>query len=889
MAPICADVVPRASGQQQQTTQQQQRPARAQTFVLATAATVAPSDNAVEAAPAADKGQGTSAAATGRTMPAATTSVTVNNANSMDGDASPKTSPKAVSRRERLLEKRRAMLRLAQDAYKDHMAELFFLQSTHSVVDLPAFKKKPNPQFLNFLKSNNCPKEILNEVRLTVGGGGNLDSISSAGDRVSASPSASSAVSSSSAAPTPATPTCTSSQASAAAPPRLVGLASSSAASPAASSSSSLPGTPSLLARTLSDSRELLGEKMKQEAYVLRRVQELTKEGVWSRDRLPKLCERPVGRSHWDALLQEMQWLAVDFHQERLWKKAAAKMLAESAKEFVSTWAERRRRREEARVRQLRKRAAFMASEVRAFWRHISFLSENIKLEDLEEDAGEEDNNDTELLHNGLAASSDEELDDESTISEQERYESEHTEEQVLEENKVLALDLAQPLESLLPEAYLQDLTDSEGRLEEDGSENGSSDDDSFFTSEDDDDDSDRDLPNDKKRIPAEELCHLLGYRAPRRGAVEQHVMSVPGGMYDDYLSQGRGHPLRALAALNAGDLATRLEARQQRDTDLLFFPRVADGVHQPSLLRSACRYDPFAHFDLNSLNLVFLAHEGSLTAISSVRIRNSCAPRRLIEELPAAKPSDAPPFVPAARLVLDFHSAPGAAIGGAGAGSTRTLARSLSMTVMPTKSDAAEGTDGAENRQKSGKQTSASSPSSLAFHSESLKVIARFNERRCKGMPLYGADLISALTVVDTVRPTRSRFRGMGYVNCLNAAAASGRKTTKLAAGEIRLKTAALARLVSCPARYLNTHPEPTTARLSECARLPVSLASGWSPVVHRLEAEMFPVLADLAAKYGLPFEPVAPEGERRSVKLATERPRKRHRRTRENCKIVR
>merc|ERR1719510_44083 len=36
------------------------------------------------------------------------------------------------------------------------------------------------------------------------------------------------------------------------------------------------------------------------------------------------------------------------------------------------------------------------------------------------------------------------------------------------------------------------------------------------------------------------------------------------------------------------------------------------------------------------------------------------------------------------------------------------------------------------------------------AFHKDSLNVIAKFNERRCHGMPLYGQDLIEVSTIVS-------------------------------------------------------------------------------------------------------------------------------------------
>lgn len=54
----------------------------------------------------------------------------------------------------------------------------------------------------------------------------------------------------------------------------------------------------------------------------------LKKQGVWSLKRLPKVKEPTRIKTQWDYLLEEMQWLATDFHQEKKWKKAAAKKLA---------------------------------------------------------------------------------------------------------------------------------------------------------------------------------------------------------------------------------------------------------------------------------------------------------------------------------------------------------------------------------------------------------------------------------------------------------------------------------------------------------------------------------------------------------------------------------
>lgn len=72
-------------------------------------------------------------------------------------------------------------------------------------------------------------------------------------------------------------------------------------------------------------SQEAIVERAKQEAQVMHRVAELRKDGLWSARRLPKVQEPTRNKAHWDYLLEEMQWLAADFAQERKWKKAAAR------------------------------------------------------------------------------------------------------------------------------------------------------------------------------------------------------------------------------------------------------------------------------------------------------------------------------------------------------------------------------------------------------------------------------------------------------------------------------------------------------------------------------------------------------------------------------------
>jgi HSA len=57
----------------------------------------------------------------------------------------------------------------------------------------------------------------------------------------------------------------------------------------------------------------------------MQRIAELRRQGMWSARRLPKIQEPLRCKSHWDYVLDEMQWLAVDFAQERRWKMAAAR------------------------------------------------------------------------------------------------------------------------------------------------------------------------------------------------------------------------------------------------------------------------------------------------------------------------------------------------------------------------------------------------------------------------------------------------------------------------------------------------------------------------------------------------------------------------------------
>ncbi|XP_068168040.1 E1A-binding protein p400 isoform X2 [Antennarius striatus] len=121
-------------------------------------------------------------------------------------------------------------------------------------------------------------------------------------------------------------------------------------------------------------------EQAKLESQVHQRVSELRKEGQWSASRLPKLVESSRPKSQWDYLLEEMQWMAADFAQERRWKQAAAKKLVRTCARYHQEKKKSAERSKTERDVQLRHIASTIAREVEFFWSNIEQVAE-IKLQ----------------------------------------------------------------------------------------------------------------------------------------------------------------------------------------------------------------------------------------------------------------------------------------------------------------------------------------------------------------------------------------------------------------------------------------------------------------------------------------------------------------------------
>lgn len=854
-----------------------------------------------------------------------------------------KPAPRAI-RMQALKRKRKNRWRKYSNDYKDCMTELFYLQSNQALQDLPAFRKKPSVQFINFLKSNNAPAEILRETQIAVGVPATATTSAPSTPAVTVA-----ACSASVAAPTSTTATssCSNStgtrttgfksqvaltsltsgatpvlaaaaaqhqtpaRAAVGTQNRVLKVASSGSAATSLSSSSvqssnpyvftdagstrkieplrrATPSTPSVFSRqesvpstsrqtpALSQAQNLAAQPLlMQEPAVTARVRELIKEGVWSQKRIPKVCERPRPKTHWDFLLNEVQWLAVDFYQERSWKKAAAKMLAHSAKEFVEGWEERKRRARAAQERQQRQKAALVASEILRFWEGVSEMAGKPKSASEEEQASE-----SRLVHNttdeavtvginGIADSDDDVSveDDESTISEQERFEMSGTQPHVssaADEIKALVDESVQPLDSLRVPEHFEVV--SNHNAEDENSESDSD------VSESADETSDSDDDSDDCDYSPDFYNELLDASTEAK----EKVVSLPllprqRVLYDECLSEDRNQ--RALANGEIHDVARVLTQLRRicNHPQLLkpsddvssspkdvTFPRVPDlALTAYPRLTSALDFDPFADIDLNSYNMVFLTHETSgLTAISVDRIRRVCAPRKLIEELPA-QPANPRPSVPQGRFALGFTQN----FPPSGPTAPRNLSRSLSVNSTQLPWDNAS--KSADSRSpKAEKQ-------SRAFHPESLSVIARFNERRCRGMPLYGQDLICSLTVVESAKPTRGQRRVNGWSSCLSALAerrrdSETRGTKRRSYGEFKYKTSALERLcrdvqntligdTDCGREGVDPAKEALIVRLFSS---PIRLVPGYSRTVNKLEARISPALCQLSRDYQVPVQ---------------------------------
>ncbi|XP_055631475.1 helicase domino isoform X2 [Toxorhynchites rutilus septentrionalis] len=328
-----------------------------------------------------------------------------------------------------ILEHKYMRLRCIKEKYSEHVAELFFLQSCGTMMDYPVWRKKPHtPAFLNFMRtykleplSSNLEEagEILkqqqsnrslslttNSTSLPQGAEIKIPGVGATPVAVSTQlPAAVAQLSQQGGTPIIPDPIGIGATTIVERKKQVLGIPTTATASStiripvleldSTSTSGTNSNSTSACGNNGTSSHQQNGEapsntasssggngqdiytnRAKQEVYVMQRIQELQKEGLWSEKRLPKAQEPQRPKAHWDYLLEEMVWLAADFAQERKWKKAAAKKCARMVQKHFQDKAMAAQRAEKAQELQLKRIAAFVAKEIKIFWGNVEKLVE---------------------------------------------------------------------------------------------------------------------------------------------------------------------------------------------------------------------------------------------------------------------------------------------------------------------------------------------------------------------------------------------------------------------------------------------------------------------------------------------------------------------------------
>ncbi|XP_020707838.2 helicase domino isoform X1 [Athalia rosae] len=324
--------------------------------------------------------------------------------------------------RRRIMDHKMKRMRAIREKYAENASELFFLHVGGNMMDFQNWRKRPTtPQYLHFLRQHRLdpedddedltvPSPAISDVSTTSASLTTTITVapSSLGTEVKIPGAGVTPVAVSTTLPaavaqlsqqggTPILPD----------PPKPLSVTVSSPVAeriPAASTSTKpakpppnlvasqpvvklvkLPSSTVVSSSDAANNQEQIVEKAKQEAYVMQRISELQREGLWSERRLPKVQEPSRTKAHWDYLLEEMVWLAADFAQERKWKKAAAKKCARMVQKHFQEKAVQAQKAEKSHELRLKKIASFVAKEIKTFWTNVEKLVEYKQQTRLEE------------------------------------------------------------------------------------------------------------------------------------------------------------------------------------------------------------------------------------------------------------------------------------------------------------------------------------------------------------------------------------------------------------------------------------------------------------------------------------------------------------------------
>uniref|UniRef100_A0A914CQ86 Uncharacterized protein n=1 Tax=Acrobeloides nanus TaxID=290746 RepID=A0A914CQ86_9BILA len=214
-----------------------------------------------------------------------------------------------------------------------------------------------------------------------------------------------------------------------------------------------------------------------EDAKVISRIGELRRQGLWSSTRLPMCIEPAREKTHWDYLLEEVKWMSIDFKQERIFKRVAAKKMTQG----IARWAKQVKTKEKEKVERSEKEAkqicGLIAKMVKEFWKNVDKIAdfraqeiiESKKRKALDQHlsfiVGEADKLSS-MMQEGLtgvprdedATFDESEEDDESTLAKEEKItQPANIEQEIKELNQEADLDLDTFL-ATLPAGYLESL-----------------------------------------------------------------------------------------------------------------------------------------------------------------------------------------------------------------------------------------------------------------------------------------------------------------------------------------------------------------------------------------------------------------------------------------------
>ncbi|KAL1635175.1 hypothetical protein SLS56_001927 [Neofusicoccum ribis] len=95
--------------------------------------------------------------------------------------------------------------------------------------------------------------------------------------------------------------------------------------------------------KTISTQSKYASIREQQDYKILKRIYTLQHANRWSLRQMEKSAEPPRHVSFHDSLLAQMKWMRTDFREERRWKMAAARNMAEWCAEWVASSPEKRR------------------------------------------------------------------------------------------------------------------------------------------------------------------------------------------------------------------------------------------------------------------------------------------------------------------------------------------------------------------------------------------------------------------------------------------------------------------------------------------------------------------------------------------------------------------